>query len=341
MPSGLSFITSNPTTEAFRAGMESRQKRRANEEVMRKAEADADVAQSTVQPRIQDASNLARISSVNAGVTERGALDAVAINAANARTAVANADEAKAKAAQAKAWIQEKSIELALEDLDLAVAWAAQNGEPMSEKLTQILRNPQVVKALGPLMKVAKEFYPGDHNADIRSKEVKRIMTNAATSGDRVNQAAVSRELVSPEAPDARATSIYGKSGAPGGKLSVYEMKRQAWLSLHPNDQAGALEYAGGRSTMNDRELHVAVYRLATEEGVKQVPAWTSEQIDARAQELLQLFRGQTSGVPQASVGTPAVPAPRDPAEREVGKVYVSPNGRKGQWTGTAWRPVN
>jgi hypothetical protein len=40
------------------------------------------------------------------------------------------------------------------------------------------------------------------------------------------------------------------------------------------------------------------------------------------------------------AAATEALPAPRDPSQRKVGQVYVGAGGRKAEWTGSGWRPV-
>ena len=49
-----------------------------------------------------------------------------------------------------------------------------------------------------------------------------------------------------------------------GGRTSVYEQKRQAYLALHPTDAQGALDYASGRKSMSQADIVKAADAQAT-----------------------------------------------------------------------------
>ena len=129
-----------------------------------------------------------------------------------------------------------------------------------------------------------------------------------------------------------------GSRGGRGGRVSVFEQKRQAFLSVFPGDMQGALEFAQGRRSMNDTELQLAAQRLAMQEARgAPYPGRTPEEIDQRARELFELFKetsalGRTGGAssnftpdPNAGATTPppsftpvpgATGAPRSEGER-------------------------
>ena len=429
MPSGLQFITSNPTTAAYRAGIAERQRRDAAEQAMTREEmeqailaenapvnlrrnvaagriagADATVAEGTVDPRIASARHAAwsagavadvdvgtvdpriasarhaarsagavadvdvgtidpRIASARHAARSAGAVADVDVGTVDpriasarhaARSAGAVADVAEVNAAKVKAWKEEKFFEIAATDPEMAEAWAAQNNVPVPAHMSQIIRNRKAMGAIIALMKALKDQYPGDHNADLRSQEFKRIMSAIVTQGGGVDQGAIPGELASPEAPDARRTQQFapkpitlggpvnstigfanpndmsvtdtGSAGAvtsAGSRPSVFEQKRMAWLALHTGDDAGALAYASGASSLNGQEIRLAASRLAAAEARGRFPAWTPEQIDERAAQIAQNLQG---GAQPAASGA-AIPVPSQLMNEPDGTVVQDANG--------------
>jgi hypothetical protein len=57
---------------------------------------------------------------------------------------------------------------------------------------------------------------------------------------------------------DARVT----KANSPGGGGGVTKWKYDAWLASHPDDTAGALDYASGKKSMGPREARLAAEKL-------------------------------------------------------------------------------
>lgn len=89
-----------------------------------------------------------------------------------------------------------------------------------------------------------------------------------------------------------------------GGSGSVYEQKRQAWLALYPGDQAGALEYAGGRSRISDAELRTKAMALAQEQWKSTALAGdqppTTAELQAKAEEIVSYYKGLEQADPSS-----------------------------------------
>ena len=102
-----------------------------------------------------------------------------------------DAERSEFQRRQGKAWKEEKVFELAASDPDLAEAWAAQNNVPVPAHMSQIIRNRKAMGAITSLMKALKDQYSGDHNADYRSQEFKRILSAIVTQGGGVDQGAI------------------------------------------------------------------------------------------------------------------------------------------------------
>lgn len=110
--------------------------------------------------------------------------------------------------------------------------------------------------------------------------------------------------VTGPDGQPLKAQRFGARVGA--GNTSVYEQKRQAWLSLHPGDEAGALSYASGKTVLNDVQLQNMASQMAAREfqgafGVR------PEQKQNRAQEIYQQLKGINAPA------TPAAPVPAAP----------------------------
>lgn len=155
-----------------------------------------------------------------------------------------------------------------------------------------------------------------------------------------------------------------GTGGAAGGRTSVFQQKQTAWLAVHPGDNEGALAYASGRRQLSEPEIAKAAIAMAGSEIKNNFQlkfrnqAEQSQAITKRAGEIAGSLRAGLAqpgapaatavpgapptaapAAPAASLGT-IEPAPRDPGQRMVNKVYVAPDGRKVEWLGTGWRVV-
>jgi hypothetical protein len=144
------------------------------------------------------------------------------------------------------------------------------------------------------------------------------------------------------------AAKARGAAGGKGGG-SVYEQKRTAWLSLHPGDEQGALDYAGGRRKLGPAEEQKMASQIAKNEfsGAFNVKP---EQVAARTTEILTGWR-QGGGPAQATTPTapaqagapapaqtpPVVPATTNgqnaPAPSAMPPAPANLKGRKLQWS--------
>ena len=80
-----------------------------------------------------------------------------------------------------------------------------------------------------------------------------------------------------------------------GGRGSVFEQKRAAWLSAHPNDEQGALEYASGRRQASYSDVSRIAASIAKNEGL--TGADYAGRVRGLTEELLAANRGDDAAV--------------------------------------------
>ena len=127
-----------------------------------------------------------------------------------------------------------------------------------------------------------------------------------------------------------------GYGGAAGsGRMSVYEQKRQAYLSVNPGDTAGALEYASGRKRLSPADEMKLATQIAKYELGGTMQAMTNPGlIQNRANEILQEWRASQPGLrnvtatPQQPTtttrgGSPVVSQPMPPPLRAAAPQIV------------------
>lgn len=100
------------------------------------------------------------------------------------------------------------------------------------------------------------------------------------------------------------------RANAAGG--SVYETKRKAYLSVHPGDNQGALDYAAGRRTVPEAQLRNWVETAVSREEGKQVRPFTPAQRAERRAYYEQAFGIKGAGGATPAAGSPA-PGARPP----------------------------
>jgi hypothetical protein len=126
-------------------------------------------------------------------------------------------------------------------------------------------------------------------------------------------------------------------TGGRGGAGSVYEVKRNAWLAVHPGDQQGALDYASGKKQIPPEQI-VNWVEAAVRGEERNVPGGYSPQ---ERDERRNFFKMAFTAANPARTATPGAPAqaqdaPRDAAQRQVGTVYNTPKGQL-KWMGDGW----
>jgi hypothetical protein len=104
-----------------------------------------------------------------------------------------------------------------------------------------------------------------------------------------------------------RAVDVRANGRESGSNGGVYEVKRNAYLAVHPGDEQGALDYAGGRKSLGPREARLAAERMANsskdENGLPLSPARRKSEADRIYQSII----GQQQ---PAAPGLTPVPAP-------------------------------
>ncbi|MBK8200429.1 MAG: hypothetical protein IPK75_18935 [Acidobacteria bacterium] len=91
-----------------------------------------------------------------------------------------------------------------------------------------------------------------------------------------------------------------------GGRQSVFEQKRAAWLAVHPGDEQGALDYSAGRKTMSPADEMKAATQIATNEARSLLRPPSGNYVKDRADEIVRGWRGGGAA--------PAAPAMQRPA---------------------------
>jgi hypothetical protein len=142
-------------------------------------------------------------------------------------------------------------------------------------------------------------------------------------------------------------------TGKPGGGAanSVFAQKTAAWLALHPGDQKGALDYAGGHKQLSDTDLSKSAYTLAESElkSLAIPPDDPSAWVDKRSKEIATKLRGAQAATPPAGGGGAVPPKAANTnnaaslglppvAKRVVGKTtWKAPDGKVYTWTKSGW----
>jgi hypothetical protein len=97
---------------------------------------------------------------------------------------------------------------------------------------------------------------------------------------------------------------------AGGGRASVFQQKKDAYLAVNPGDEQGALDYASGRRTLSGREARLAAERMAS----TMRDSRTNQPLDAagRRRAADEIYARITEGQADHSGATPPPsPAPR------------------------------
>lgn len=104
-------------------------------------------------------------------------------------------------------------------------------------------------------------------------------------------------------------TVVAGPAIAPktSANVPVAQWRYNAWLAVHPNDSAGALDYSAGHKTMTAEQQRASAMSLAQKElGTGSDP----EDINARAQQIYDTVRGGFDGEAAAPAAAAASAAP-------------------------------
>lgn len=129
-------------------------------------------------------------------------------------------------------------------------------------------------------------------------------------------------------------------TGKPGGPaITATQYKHDAWLAVHPGDEQGALDYAGGHRAMTAADASKSAYNIATQElrGMAIPPKDTSAWLDKRAADIAGHLGGPAPKPAAPPKPTGALPLP--PAQARVpGKTkFTGPDGRTFTWSTAGW----
>ena len=236
-----------------------------------------------------------------------------------------------------------------------AIAFAAQNGEPVPPQLHSLLQDRAVAGSMARIFAQADKMFPGAINArrklEFVQSSLKAMFTelrggqlpSSTADAQRAAQSTVPAEVPAPK--PGRHQLFSGGTGKPavsfnqgtgearrvegislpqsagsrgGGRMSVFEQKRQAFLSVFPGDMQGALEYAQGRRSMNDTELQLAAQRLATQEMRGRFPAASPDDIDARARQIFDVLQSTNILGARSGGGSPGFTPDPNAAESQT-----------------------
>lgn len=101
------------------------------------------------------------------------------------------------------------------------------------------------------------------------------------------------------------------KSGAAGGRTSVFQQKQAAWLAVHEGDTQGALDFANGRRQMSVPEM----VKSAQSQAAREINGNMQLKFGSPAERTVAINRRSTEifGQLQNGLGTPAPAAPAAP----------------------------
>lgn len=111
-----------------------------------------------------------------------------------------------------------------------------------------------------------------------------------------------------------------------GGKRSVFEEKRAAWLEVHPGDAQGALDYARGTRQMGEVEIRKAASQMAKNEFAGQ-PIVDPALMRARTEEIMASLRTAAGGQPAPAPAQGQPPVAAQPAPSSAPQVGVDVEG--------------
>lgn len=107
---------------------------------------------------------------------------------------------------------------------------------------------------------------------------------------------------------DAGTKLTFKPAGSAGG---VWAAKKEGWLHVHPGDEQGALEYAGGHKAMSEPEMRKAAIGMAQ----KDVAEGRADNVPETAAKYEQLLKqGFGGGATPATPAAPSSPAATPPA---------------------------
>jgi hypothetical protein len=292
----LPFISSNPAIEAFRAGEQAAlQRELADLELAAApsrlrminaqadtAEANARLAQGTLQPRIAQAEVEARYAEPAAQARLRQQ-NAAALNAEMAgfykSLDLLNAGRVEEAQMVARATGQQIPPEVVnnatLRGLITATAKRAQELYPdrpaaqqsyIDAQMQSLRRRREAGEPLDALLQ-PYTMPPGAPPPQETTKGsydlVYRQEIDPATGQTIVRASRFDKKTG--EITPIEGEGAFLRSTGPGssGRMSVFEQKRAAWLAVYPGDLKGALEYASGRRQMSEPEIAKAALQLA------------------------------------------------------------------------------
>ena len=110
--------------------------------------------------------------------------------------------------------------------------------------------------------------------------------------------------------PVAQGTKVMPLTRGSAGSGGVWKVKHDAWLTSHPDDEQGALEYAAGHRQMNASDLNKTALSMAQRDVANDMTLM-GKPADQRAQ-VIQQRAAEYSRLLQQGFGT--TPAPAAPA---------------------------
>mgnify|MGYP001564061061 CR=1 FL=1 len=146
----------------------------------------------------------AQASPLAAASTSRGFRTNVARHLAMAPGGGAAAAQHLQGAMESEEVKEEKFLEIATKNPDMAVQYATMNGLKVDENMMGLIRNRKAMSSISGLLDASKALYPGDHNAAVRAQYLQQQfgkLNEMAKSTQGVSQADVMGGYVSPDMP--------------------------------------------------------------------------------------------------------------------------------------------
>lgn len=189
--------------------------------------AHAQLQQSAASEAAQSQAVPAQASPLAAASTSRGFRTNVSRQLAMAPGGGAAAAQHLQGAMESEEAKEEKFLEIATKNPDMAVQYATMNGLKVDENMLGLIRNRKAMASISGLLDASKAIYPGEQNAAVRAKYLQQQfgrLNEMAKGTQGVSQADVMGGYVSPDMPTPvvkpqwapQLTNVQGQDGKPG-----------------------------------------------------------------------------------------------------------------------------
>lgn len=112
-------------------------------------------------------------------------------------------------------------------------------------------------------------------------------------------------------------------SGKPGAGVATFDAKQAAWMAVHPGDAAGALQFAGGKKSLDPAQIAIAARGAALHEQQNAALTGGTVNVDDLTSQFTQEF-SQAASVGSAPAGGAPAPAGHTQPQAQAAKDFLS-----------------